>query len=81
MKRVLFTVAVLLCASLPAAAQESGQVGVAMGYPGSIGIIWHASERMAIRPDFNVAQTSSESKSGFSAGLKTDGPSASASAR
>lgn len=73
MKRALLTVAVLLCTSVPAAAQESGQVGLAMGYPASIGIIWHASDRVAIRPDFNVTRTSNESNSGFSAGLKTDG--------
>lgn len=72
MKRVLRTVAVLLFVSLPAAAQESGQVGVAMGYPGSIGIIWHASDRMAIRPDFNLTKTTSENTGGFS-GSKVDG--------
>lgn len=66
MKRVLCTAAVLLFVSLPAAAQESGQVGVAMGYPGSIGIIWQASDRMAIRPDFNFTKTTSENTGVFS---------------
>ena len=66
MKRVLLTVAVVLFVSLPATAQESGQVGLAMGYPGSIGIIWHASDRMAIRPDFNFSRLTSENTGGFS---------------
>lgn len=73
MKRVLFVLALLLSASLPVAAQESGQVGIAMGYPASIGIIWHASDRVAIRPEFNFTHSSVENSSETVSGLKSGG--------
>jgi opacity protein-like surface antigen len=62
MQRVPLVV-VLLLFSIPAAAQEPGKVGVAMGFPGSIGIIWHLTDTVAVRPDFSFARTSSESES------------------
>jgi opacity protein-like surface antigen len=68
MKRALFAVAVLLF-PIPAAAQESGQAGLAIGFPGSIGIIWHASGAVAVRPDFSFSRT--ESESGLPSGLET----------
>jgi len=42
-----------------AAAQEKGQTGVFMGYP-SLGLIWHASERIAVRPEIGFSSSSSE---------------------
>lgn len=57
------TLAVLLtsvCAGR-AGAQEGGQVGVAMGYPASVGVTWHASDRIAIRPEVNVSFSSGDS--------------------
>lgn len=69
MKRALFVLLVLLV-SIPAAAQESGQTGLAVGSPGSIGIIWHASDAIAIRPDFSFSHTHSES--GTPSGSKSD---------
>lgn len=62
MRRVLLTVAALLFA-VPAAAQESGQVGVAVGYPSAIGVIWHVSDNVALRPDFTFSRTGAESVS------------------
>ena len=46
----------------PAFAQEAGSVGVTMGYP-SLGVLWRASDRVAIRPEFSFAGSSSESDS------------------
>lgn len=63
MKRVLFVLAILLSASRPAAAQESGQAGLSIGFPGSIGIMWHASDAIALRPDFSLTRTESKSES------------------
>ena len=43
-------------------AQEKGDSGVVMGYPTSVGFIYHVNDRFAIRPEitFNVVSGSSE---------------------
>ena len=74
MQRVAFIAAsLLLLASLPATAQEKGQAGLVTGYPATIGLIWHATDRVAIRPDVSVTHSSSESQSGGSTVLSTSG--------
>jgi len=45
----------------PSAAQEAARVGVVAGYPASIGVLWRASARVAIRPEFNVQWVDSTS--------------------
>jgi opacity protein-like surface antigen len=54
--------ALVLFGSIPtsAAAQDQHTVGVTMGYPASIGVLWHVSPRVAIRPEFSFATTSNE---------------------
>ena len=39
-----------------AGAQEHGKVGVTMGYPASIGVIFHATDKVAIRPELSFAK-------------------------
>jgi hypothetical protein len=48
---------------VPAAAQDEGKVGIATGYPASIGVLWHLSPRFSIRPQigFTVSHSSPES--------------------
>jgi hypothetical protein len=68
MKRALITsvfATVLLTPTL-VFAQENGDTGITMGYPASIGLIWHASDKVAIRPEFAFSYNSSESDSDFS---------------
>ena len=60
-KRFGFFVAVALAFANPAAAQEKGKVGMTFGAPASVGILWHATETLAIRPEFGFAWNSSES--------------------
>lgn len=43
-----------------AAAQERGKVGVTMGFPASVGLLWHAAENVAVRPEVSFAWHSSE---------------------
>src|SRR3954462_6940189 len=62
--RGLMTAAMLLVASGTAAAQDPGSVGVTGGYPSTIGIIWHASDKIAIRPEVSLSGGSSESSAG-----------------
>jgi hypothetical protein len=50
--------------SRPALAQE--KVGLTMGYPTAVGLLWQVSDRVAVRPEFSWAQDSFESDSTFS---------------
>lgn len=59
---------VLVAGAVRAAAQEKGQAGITMGYPASIGVLWHLSDRVAIRPEFSFTNTDSSSASLVSAG-------------
>jgi Outer membrane protein beta-barrel domain len=43
--------------STAAAAQERGQIGIGMGYPGSISLMWHITDAVAVRPDVRFRWT------------------------
>jgi opacity protein-like surface antigen len=47
-------------------AQQKGDAGVTMGYPGAIGVIYHVTDRFAIRPEITFAISSGKSESPFS---------------
>lgn len=55
---------VLCLAMFPAMSrgQERGQVGVTMGYPTAAGMIWHATDRIAVRPEITFTQTTSKAE-------------------
>jgi hypothetical protein len=42
-------------------AQDASRVGVAMGYPASVGVIWEATNRIAIRPEVTFSFVSGDS--------------------
>ena len=46
--------------AVPVFAQEHGQVGLSMGYPASVGVVWHISDRLAIRPEISLIQSSTD---------------------
>jgi hypothetical protein len=48
-----------------AVAQEQGDVGLTIGHPGSVGVLWHVSDRVAVRPEFQFSYISSESEGIF----------------
>lgn len=50
----------LLCVRT-ASAQDTRSFGVTMGYPASVGVLWHVNEGVAIRPEFAFDFFSSES--------------------
>jgi len=60
------TTGLFLFACGTAAAQEPGKTGLTMGFPGSIGIIWHATDKVAIRPDFTFSHSSLDGLSSVS---------------
>ncbi len=53
----------------PAFAQEKGKVGLTMGYPSSVGIVYHLTDKIAIRPELNIAQASTETTGPAIAGV------------
>ena len=60
--RVIVLGAVLMmCCSATAGAQDTRRVGVTMGYPASVGLLWHISDRVALRPEISFTWTSLES--------------------
>ena len=42
-------------------AQEKGQVGLTMGFPTNVGVLWQVTDRVAIRPAFSFSHNWSES--------------------
>jgi len=54
---------VLAFVAVPAAgfAQETGRVGITMGYPESIGVMWHVTDKVALRPEFSFEHATSDS--------------------
>ena len=52
---------VMMAGTPRAEAQEKGQAGITMGYPASVGVLWHLSERVAIRPEFSFSNSDSSS--------------------
>ena len=59
--------ALLALTGRAASAQDARKTGVTMGYPASIGIIWHASGKVAIRPELTLTGGSSSGTSSTSA--------------
>jgi hypothetical protein len=59
-RSLLLAVAVVLLSGPPLRAQEVGHIGVTLAYPAAIGVIWHATDQLAIRPDFSFVDTSSD---------------------
>jgi hypothetical protein len=53
-------VLVLLAISTTARAQDA-KVGLTMGYPSSVGVIWQVADRVAVRPEITFARTTGDS--------------------
>ena len=68
-KFIASSVAVMLLAGgSSASAQQDYRVGLVIGYPASVGVLWHVSEGVALRPDVAINRQSSESTSTVSTG-------------
>jgi hypothetical protein len=61
----LLVFSLILLGPAAASAQERGQAGLAMGYP-AVGLMWHVTDDIALRPDVAVSKGSTTSTSGFS---------------
>jgi hypothetical protein len=56
---VMAILAMMVLLARPSSAQETGRVGLTMAFPAAVGIIWHATDGLALRPDFTFSQSSS----------------------
>ena len=69
MKRLRAAVLVLpvlfVAQSAPALAQDKGDVGISMGYPVSVGVVFHLTDSVALRPEISFTHISSDSDSAF----------------
>jgi hypothetical protein len=73
MKRVIFSalvIAVLLAVSTPAYAQQTRKTAITMAGSSSIGLLIHATDSVAVRPEFSFLRSTSES-SGFTTSKTT----------
>jgi hypothetical protein len=69
---LVFALALVAAIPTSAVAQDRRTVGVTMGYPASIGVLWHVSPRVGIRPEFSFTTTSSEFTSALSTVTASD---------
>ena len=56
----VFGIALWALSTTTAWAQDKGDTGLTISAPSAIGIIWHPSERLAIRPDFSFGLTETD---------------------
>jgi hypothetical protein len=61
----LIVAAVVPLLAATAQAQDAGKIGITVQYPSSIGVLWHASNRIALRPDVTFSGSSSNSPDGL----------------
>jgi len=52
--------ALLVCVPALAGAQDTSKIGITMGYPASVGLLWHATESVAIRPAITFTHASQD---------------------
>ena len=46
----------------PASSRNPEPIGITLGYPASFGVMWHVTERLAIRPELSFSFATSESQ-------------------
>jgi hypothetical protein len=61
LRLVTLALTAALAAPAIAAAQAPAKTGLTMGFPESIGVIWHASDRFALKPEVTLSGSSTDS--------------------
>lgn len=64
----------ILMSPSPADAQPARTIGVTMGYPAGVGLLWHVSDRVGLRPDVTVSRGTTDTTttaSGFGGPVST----------
>ena len=66
LRPVVLVLPVLFVAqTAPVLAQDKGDVGISMGYPASVGVVFHMTDSVALRPEISFTHISSDSDSPF----------------
>src|SRR5437868_11057455 len=60
-KTVVLSLCGFVIAAATASAQDAPKVGVTMGYPGAVGVLWHVAGRVAVRPEITLSRTGGDS--------------------
>jgi hypothetical protein len=60
MRPAVFIVTTALLLPRAAAAQDTPRVGIVMGYPAQVGVLWRIADRVAIRPEVNWTRSTFE---------------------
>ena len=73
MGKYAMSLVLLIVLTVPgvAKAQEKGQVGVTFASPASVGLLFHPTDSLAVRPDFTFSRSSSDSTSTSVSGSST----------
>ena len=60
--RTVWLLTVFTVSFLPASAsaQNAPKVGLSMGYPASVSVVWHVTDGVALRPEISVSKSTSE---------------------
>lgn len=61
MKSLLLALTLVLFGGVAALAQDAGQIGITLGYPSGVGIVWHVTDSVGVRPDISFSNGSTES--------------------
>src|SRR5438477_13164983 len=69
MKRIVVLVITIAAASSVSRAQDAPKVGLTMGYPSSVGVLWRVADRVALRPEITLSRTTGESMGSDLAGV------------
>ena len=65
LRAAVLVLPVLFVAQSAALAQDKGDVGISMGYPVAVGVVFHLTDSVALRPEISFTHISSDSDSGF----------------
>ncbi len=68
MTRVSMALVLLAATAGVARAQDDPKVGLTMGYPSAIGVIWQVADRLAVRPEITLNRSTGDSSSNDTAG-------------
>ena len=76
MKRLLVPflfIGAIAVSPAPAAAQQQGDIGAVIALPTDVGLIWHVSDTIAVRPEINFAFGKSETELASVGEIETSG--------
>jgi len=58
-KRWFAVLSLMIAAVQSSKAQDAGRVGITLQVPAALGFIWHATDQVALRPEFDISKSTS----------------------